>query len=258
MPPQDATRALADRLRAAQRAVVFTGAGVSTESGIPDFRSPGGLWSPIKPITYQQFVADEGLRREAWTRAFSGVARGTGSPPNDGHRAVAALMTAGKVSTVITQNVDNLHQDGGADPGRVIELHGNAGYAACLDCGLRHELTELKGPFVEEGRIPACRDCGGLVKTAVISFGQALPKAAWSRAEDETLAADLFLVLGSSLTVRPAAELPRMAWEVGVPLVIVNREPTPLDHLAALVLREEIGPLMKAAVAEIGHSVGQP
>ena len=258
MPPEDATRALADRLRAAQRAVVFTGAGVSTESGIPDFRSPGGLWSQIKPITYQQFVADEGLRREAWTRAFSGVARWTGSPPNDGHRAVAALMAAGKISAVITQNVDNLHQDGGADPERVIELHGNAGYATCLDCGLRHELAELKGPFIEEGRIPACRDCGGLVKTAVISFGQALPKDAWSRAEDETLAADLFLVLGSSLTVRPAAELPRMAWEVGTPLVIVNREPTPLDHLAALVLRAEIGPLMKAAAAEIGLSVGQP
>ena len=249
MPSDDAIRALAERLRAANRAVVFTGAGISTESGIPDFRSPGGLWSQIKPITYQQFVADEGQRREAWTRAFSGVARWTGSPPNDGHRAVATLMAAGKVSAVITQNVDNLHQDGGADPGRVIELHGNAGYATCLECGLRHELAELKPPFEAEGRIPACRDCGGLVKTAVISFGQAMPRDAWSRAEDETLASDLFLVLGSSLTVRPAAELPRLAWEAGVPLVIVNRDPTPLDHLASLVLREEIGPLMKAATA---------
>ncbi len=243
----DAVQALADRLSAARRVVVFTGAGISTESGIPDFRSPGGLWSQIKPITYQEFVADEAKRREAWTRAFSGVARWTGSPPNDGHRAVAALMAAGKVSTVITQNVDNLHQDGGADPERVIELHGNAGYATCLACGLRHELAELRAPFEAEGRIPECRDCAGLVKTAVISFGQALPKDAWSRAEDETLAADLYLVLGSSLTVRPAAELPRMAWEAGIPLVIVNRDPTPMDHLASLVLREGIGPLMKAA-----------
>jgi NAD-dependent deacetylase len=242
--------ALADRLSAAQRAVVFTGAGISTESGIPDFRSPGGLWSRIKPITYQEFVADEAKRLEAWTRAFSGVARWTGSPPNDGHRAVAALMAAGKVPAVITQNVDNLHQDGGADPDRVIELHGNAGYATCLDCGLRHELDALRGPFEREGRIPACRDCGGIVKTAVISFGQALPRDAWRRAEDETRAADLFLVLGSSLTVRPAAELPRMAWEAGVPLVIVNRDPTPLDSLAGLVLREEIGPLMREAVAK--------
>jgi len=244
-------QALADRLRAAQRIVVFTGAGISTESGIPDFRSPGGLWSQIKPITYQEFTGSEDKRREAWTRAFSGVARWTGSQPNDGHRAVAALMAAGKVSAVITQNVDNLHQDGGADPERVIELHGNAGYAACLDCGLRHELAELRGAFEREGGVPACRDCGGIVKTAVISFGQALPKDAWSRAEDETLAADLYLVLGSSLTVRPAAELPRMAWEVGTPLVIVNRDPTPMDHLASLVLHEEIGPLMKAAVERL-------
>ena len=175
-------QALADLLRPARRAVVFTGAGISTESGIPDFRSPGGLWSQIKPITYQEFVADEDKRREAWTRAFSGVARWTGSKPNAGHRAVAALMAAGKVSAVITQNVDNLHQDGGADPERVIELHGNAGYATCLGCGLRHELADLKGPFLEDGRVPACRDCGGIVKTAVISFGQALPRDARARA----------------------------------------------------------------------------
>jgi NAD-dependent deacetylase len=242
-----AARALADLLRPARRVVVFTGAGISTESGIPDFRSPGGLWSQIKPITYQEFVADEDKRREAWSRAFSGVARWTESQPNAGHRAVAALMAAGKVSAVITQNVDNLHQDGGADPERVIELHGNAGYATCLACGLRHELADLRGPFLEDGHVPACRDCGGIVKTAVISFGQALPKDAWARAEDETLAADLFLVLGSSLTVRPAAELPRMAWEARIPLVIINRDPTPLDRLAVLALREEIGPMMSEA-----------
>jgi NAD-dependent deacetylase len=244
-----AAQALADLLRPARRVVVFTGAGISTESGIPDFRSPGGLWSQIKPITYQEFVADEDKRREAWTRAFSGVARWTGSKPNAGHRAVAELMAAGKASVVITQNVDNLHQDGGADPERVIELHGNAGYASCLDCGLRHELEAIRAPFLDHGRLPTCRDCGGIVKTAVISFGQAMPKAAWSRAEDETLAADLFLVLGSSLTVFPAAGLPRMAWEIGAPLVIVNRDPTPLDRLATLALREEIGPLMTTATA---------
>jgi len=171
---------------------------------------------------------------------------------------VATLMAAGKVSAVITQNVDNLHQDGGADPARVIELHGNAGYATCLGCGLRHELDDLRSPFLEHGVLPACRDCGGIVKTAVISFGQALPKDAWARAEDETLAADLYLVLGSSLTVRPAAELPRMAWEAGIPLAIVNRDPTPLDHLASLSLREEIGPLMTVVAAELGLSQPSP
>jgi NAD-dependent deacetylase len=245
--PSSAAR-LAALLAPARRVVVFTGAGISTESGIPDFRSPGGVWSRMKPITYQQFVAGEAMRREAWTRAFSGIARWTGSPPNAGHRAVAALIGMGKVSAVITQNVDNLHQDGGAPAERVIELHGNAGYATCLTCGLRHELEALKAPFLEEGVIPVCRSCGGLVKTAVVSFGQAMPPGVMERAQAEALAADLFLVLGSSLTVYPAAGLPALAAEAGIPLVIVNREPTPQDGLADLVLREEIGPLMSEAV----------
>jgi NAD-dependent deacetylase len=246
---------LADILRPARRIVAFTGAGISTESGIPDFRSPGGLWSQIKPITYQQFIGSEDVRRQSWGRAFSGVAKWTGSLPNAGHRALATLMHAGKVSSIITQNVDNLHQDGGAPADRVIELHGNAAYATCLACGLRHELADLRGPFEREGIVPACRDCGGIVKTAVISFGQALPVDAWARAEDETLAADLYLVLGSSLTVRPAANLPRTAWEAGAPLVIVNRDPTPMDHLAALVIREDIGPTLSAAVELLGLRV---
>jgi NAD-dependent deacetylase len=239
---------LAALLSSARRVVAFTGAGVSTESGIPDFRSPGGVWSRMQPITYQQFVASEAMRREAWTRAFSGIARWTGSQPNAGHRAVAALVEAGKVSTVITQNVDNLHQDAGAPADRVIELHGNASYASCLACGLRHELEALRGPFLDEGHIPACRACGGLVKTAVVSFGQPMPPGIMERARAESLACDLFLVLGSSLTVLPAASLPRMAHEAGIPLVIVNRDPTPLDRLASLALREEIGPLMSEVV----------
>ena len=245
----------ADRLAAllapARRIVVFTGAGISTESGIPDFRSPGGLWSQIRPITYQQFIGSEAVRRASWERTFSGIARWTGAQPNAGHRAVAALSDAGRVACVITQNVDNLHQLGGAPKERVIELHGNASYAACLDCGLRHELEALKGPFLERGRIPACRACDGIVKTAVVSFGQPMPPGIMDRAARETLAADLFLVLGSSLTVTPANGLPALAADAGVPLAIVNREPTPLDARADLVLHEEIGPLMTATVAAV-------
>ena len=248
--PSSAER-LADLIRPARRAVIFTGAGISTESGIPDFRSPGGLWSRIKPITYQQFIGSEEVRCTAWDRAFAGVARWTGSQPNAGHRAVTDLIERGHVAAVITQNVDNLHQDAGAPPDRIIELHGNAGYATCLDCGLRHELEELKGPFQAEGRIPACRVCAGLVKTAVISFGQAMPAEAMARAEAASVEADLFLVLGSSLTVVPAANLPRRAWQAGAPLAIVNRDPTPLDGLAQLVLHEEIGALLTAAVAAL-------
>ena len=248
--PTNAQR-LADLIRPARRAVVFTGAGISTESGIPDFRSPGGLWSQVKPITFQEFVGNEEARRASWARTFSGVARWTGSKPNHGHRAVAELVARGHVAAVVTQNIDNLHQDGGAPADRVIELHGNAGYARCLDCSLRHELADLRRPFEARGDIPACRACGGIVKIAVISFGQAMPAAAMARAEDAALEADLFLVLGSSLTVKPAANIPVLAWEAGAPLAIVNRDPTPLDRMAGLVLHEEIGPLMSAVVAEL-------
>lgn len=232
-----------------RRAVVFTGAGMSTESGIPDFRSPGGVWSRMKPITFQEFVGDEAKRREAWTRAFSGVAKWTGAKPNAGHLAVARLVAEGKVAAVITQNVDNLHQDSGVPAERVIELHGNASYAACLDCGLRHELDALKRPFLAIGTLPACRDCGGIVKTATISFGQALPQAIMARATEETLACDLFVVLGSSLVVYPAAGFPPLAKDNGAGLAIVNREPTEQDAYADVVIHDEIGAVL-ATVAK--------
>lgn len=157
-------------------------------------------------------------------------------------------MRAGKVGAVITQNVDNLHQDSGVPAAQIIELHGNASYAKCLSCGARHELEELEPGFVERGEIPTCFVCGGLLKTATISFGQAMPEGPMARAEAETLAADLFLVLGSSLVVRPAADFPVMAKRNGARLVIVNREETPLDGLADLVLHDEIGEALEAAI----------
>jgi NAD-dependent deacetylase len=239
---------LARLIADARRVVVFTGAGISTESGIPDFRSPGGVWSRMKPIYFEEFLADEDRRREAWQRAFSGVAGWTGASPNEGHRAVARLVAAGKVSSVITQNVDNLHQDSGVPATQVIELHGNASYAACLSCGLRHELDVLKQHFLGTGEIPTCRSCGELVKVATVSFGQPMPVEIMRRAEEETLAADLFLVLGSSLVVYPAAGFPLKAKQGGAKLVIVNREPTEQDRFADLVLNEEIGPLLSALV----------
>jgi NAD-dependent deacetylase len=228
----------------AERVVVFTGAGISTESGIPDFRSPGGVWSRMSPIYFDEFVSSEARRRESWTRAFSGAAGWVGKSPNAGHRAVTELAGIGKVAAVITQNVDNLHRASGLPPEKIIELHGNAGYAACLDCGLRHELADLKAAFLETDALPACRECGGIVKTATISFGQPLPREALVRAEAETLACDLFLVLGSSLLVYPAMTLPILAKRNGARLVIVNREPTDQDELADLVLHDEIGPAM--------------
>ncbi len=243
MPDSDA---LAELISEARRAVIFTGAGMSTESGIPDFRSPGGVWSRMKPIYFQEFVADEEMRREAWNRAFSGVAGWVGAAPNAGHMAVARLVAQGKVSSVITQNVDNLHQASGVPATQVIELHGNASYAACLECGLRHELEVLKQSFLGIGEIPSCRDCGGLVKVATVSFGQPMPQDVMIRAEAETMACDLFIVLGSSLVVFPAAGFPVMAKRKGAKLVIVNREPTDMDDIADLVLNAEIGPVMTA------------
>jgi NAD-dependent deacetylase len=242
---------LARLIQEARRVVVFTGAGISTESGIPDFRSPGGVWSKMKPIYFQEFVSDPAKRREAWDRAFSGRAGWTGREPNAGHFAVARLVARGKAGAVITQNVDNLHQDSGVPADRVIELHGNASYAKCLECGERHELAELKASFLKAGEIPYCRACGGLVKTATISFGQAMPEAEMRRAEAETLDCDLFLVLGSSLVVYPAAGFPLLAKQNGAALAIVNREPTELDRHADLVLHDEIGPALSEAVPAV-------
>jgi len=239
----DLARAIAD----ARRIVVFTGAGISTESGIPDFRSPGGVWSKMKPIYFQDFMASEERRREAWDRAFSGRAGWTGREPNAGHMAVARLVAQGRCSAVITQNVDNLHQASGIPAEQVIELHGNATYATCLECSLRHELDDLKRLWEATGDLPCCRSCGGIVKSATISFGQAMPVEPMQRAEAETLGCDLFLVLGSSLVVYPAAGFPLMARRNGATLAIVNREPTDQDPHADLVLHDEIGPVMSAA-----------
>ena len=230
----------------ASRIVVFTGAGVSTESGVPDFRSPGGVWSKMKPIYFQDFVNDEAMRRKAWTRVFDRSAGWTGAKPNSGHFAIARLVAEGKAIAVITQNVDNLHQHAGVPDDRVIELHGNASYATCLACTTRYDLDDLEQPFLEAGTIPTCLWCGGLIKTATISFGQPMPEGPMRRAEAATLEADLFLVIGSSLRVQPAAGFPVLAKENGAKLAILNREATPLDSLADLVIHDEIGPTLAA------------
>jgi NAD-dependent deacetylase len=250
MDKAEGRRRLAQLIAEARRVVVFTGAGISTESGIPDFRSPGGVWSRMKPIYFQDFVANEAARREAWTRTFNRTAGWTGATPNAGHAAVARLVASGKASAVITQNVDNLHQESGVPADRVIELHGNASHAKCLTCEARYDFELFEAPFRERGEIPACPACGGLVKTATVSFGQAMPKAPMARATDEALVCDLFLVLGSSLVVVPAADLPILAKQNGARLAIVNRDATDMDRLADLVLHDEIGPVMTAAVPE--------
>ncbi|HEX2886530.1 Sir2 family NAD-dependent protein deacetylase [Vineibacter terrae] len=240
----DLKRMIAD----ATRIVGFTGAGISTESGIPDFRSPGGIWTRYRPIDFSDFLASEEARRESWRRKFATDAVMRRATPNAGHRALARLVEQGRMTAVITQNVDGLHQASGVPDDMVIELHGNATYAACLDCGERHELDWVRMLFEKDETLPECTQCSGIVKTATISFGQSMPEIEMERAREETMAADLFIVLGSSLVVYPAAAFPMMAKRNGARLVIINRDPTDQDDSADLVIHDEIGPTMSRAV----------
>jgi NAD-dependent deacetylase len=238
---------LAQLLATCCRAVVFTGAGISTESGIPDFRSPGGIWSKYKPVMFDDFLRSESARRDAWRLKFRFDESLRAALPNRGHRAVAELVRREVVTHVITQNVDGLHQAAGVPDAQVIELHGNTTYAHCLDCGERHDLAPIRAAFLCDETLPICGQCGGLVKTATISFGQAMPEDAMARAAQATLACDLFLVLGSSLVVHPAADFPARAKREGARLAIVNREPTPLDSMADLVMHAAIGTALGTA-----------
>lgn len=248
MPSKD-VEALAQLVDAAERIVFFTGAGISTESGIPDFRSPGtGLWTRMKPIQFDDFIASEEVRQESWRRRFSGDRTLENARPNAGHRSVARLVDAGRCIAVITQNVDNLFQDAGIADDRIIELHGNASYARCLSCEIRYEMADLERQLNEIGQVQPCSHCGGIVKSATISFGQAMPEAAMQRAQEATEACDLMIVAGSSLVVYPAAGFPEYAKRRGARVAILNREETPLDRLADVVVNREIGPTLSFVV----------
>jgi NAD-dependent deacetylase len=232
---------LRDLIEGASNILPFTGAGISTECGIPDFRSPGGLWTKNKPINFDDFLSSREMRDESWRRRFAMQHQFAGARPGRGHRALASLHRAGKVPAVVTQNIDNLHQASGIPAADVVELHGNTTYALCLDCGDRYELEAVRAHFeAAAGRAPDCA-CGGYIKTATVSFGQAMPQQAMLRAEALTRACDLFLAVGTSLVVWPAAGFPLMAKRNGAALVIVNREPTDFDDVADLVVRQDIG-----------------
>lgn len=243
-PKEDLQQALED----CRYGVAFTGAGISTESGIPDFRSPGGIWTQMAPINFQDFMASKEMRAEAWRRKFALDETLSKATPNKGHMAIAKLVDEGKVSHVITQNIDNLHQDSGVPASQIIELHGNSTYAKCLACGARYELGDIKKIFEATGQPPDCASCGGIVKSATISFGQSMPEDEMRRAEEVTLACDLFIAVGSSLQVYPAASFPILAKRRGATLVILNREPTELDEIADLVIHDEIGPTLSPLV----------
>jgi NAD-dependent deacetylase len=243
----DAISDLKQLIAGSRHAVIFTGAGISTESGIPDFRSPGGIWTKNQPIQFQDFMASEDARRETWRRKIETDKVMLQAKPNKGHLAIAKLMHRGTVRHLITQNIDGLHQMGGAPAERVIELHGNATYASCVSCGERFELEPIKQVFAADGTLPVC-DCGSPVKTATISFGQQMPQEPMQRASEAANACDLFIAVGSSLVVYPAAGFPLIAKQAGARLVIINRDPTDQDQFADLVINAEIGPTLSKIV----------
>ena len=240
---------LGDMIAAARSIVPFTGAGISTESGIPDFRSPGGLWTRNQPIAFDEFVANQDARDEAWRRRFAMEETFSKARPGRGHRALAALYRSGKIPAVITQNIDNLHQVSGFAATDVVELHGNTTYARCIGCAARYELDWVKRAITRDGRAPDCTICDEPIKTATISFGQAMPEHEMIRATELARACHLMIAIGSSLVVWPAAGIPMVAKQAGAKLVIINNEATDLDDDADLVLRFDIGETLSPFVA---------
>jgi NAD-dependent deacetylase len=232
---------LGEMIAEASTIVPFTGAGISTECGIPDFRSPGGIWTRNRPILFDEFVENLDARNESWRRRFAMEATFAAAAPGRGHRALASLYRAGKVPAIITQNIDNLHQMSGFAADHVIELHGNTTYASCIGCGQAYDLGWVKQRFDASGRAPDCTSCDEPVKTATISFGQAMPEDAMRRATELARQCDLFIAIGSSLVVWPAASFPLMAKNGGARLVIINNEPTEQDEIADLVIHHDIG-----------------
>jgi len=241
----EARTLLREAVDQANKIVAFTGAGISTECGVPDFRSKNSPWLRYKPIEFDLFMSDVLMREEAWRRKFALDDIYGKAQPGRGHYALANLVESGKMTAILTQNIDNLQQMAGVADDRLIELHGNGSYATCVKCGLRYELYDIRKNFDATGAAPDCTACGAPGKAATIAFGQPMPEKAMQRAFAVTADCDLFLAIGSSLIVYPAASFPSLARQHGARLVILNGEPTPLDHLADLVLRGDIGDILQ-------------
>lgn len=244
------TRTLAEWLATSRRAVAFTGAGISTESGIPDFRSPGGVWSQSKPVNFDEFLASPAARHEYWRQKSLTHFEFIQATPNAGHRALAAWESVGRIRAVITQNIDGLHSEAGSR--NVLELHGTARLVRCLECEQESAADPWVRQFLDTQQVPDCPACGGILKHATISFGQALDEATLARSHEFSSDCDLFLAIGSSLVVQPAAALPVLAKDCGARLAIINRDPTPLDGLADLVIHDSIGQTLHDIADQMG------
>ena len=239
-----------------RKIVVFTGAGISTESGIPDFRSPGGIWSKFDPedFTIQKFVSDPEARRKQWQFLVQNELL-TAAEPNNAHIAIAELEAMGKLDAVVTQNIDNLHQKAGNSPEKVFELHGNMSWILCMDCRSRYPLEEIRRRLEQGEEIPECENCGGMLKPDVILFGEALPADVMSAASDHAKTCDLLIVIGSSLVVYPAAYLPAYASEAGAKLVIINMTGTSYDVVSDVVMYNRAGDVMKKIVERVKERI---
>ncbi len=242
---------LAAVLADAERLVAFTGAGISTESGIPDFRSPGGIWNRYKPIDYQTFLSSDEGKREYWRRGRNTYTVIREAQPNAAHLALVELEQLGKLELLITQNIDGLHTIAGSSPERTIELHGTAHRVYCMNCGATETRDSISARLDAGEAIPACRVCGGTLRASTIAFGEPLPREPFQRAIATARDCDLFLIIGSSLVVNPAAQLPQIAAAAGAYIAILNQTPTPLDELAQLVLRGPAAEVMARVMPEV-------
>jgi NAD-dependent deacetylase len=242
----------------AKRTVVFTGAGLSTESGIPDFRSPGGVWDKYNPedFYFQNFLANEASREKYWQMATEMWEPIKKAQPNPAHLAIAEFEKLGKLDCVITQNIDGLHFKAGNSEEKVIQLHGTAIFVSCLSCRKRYDRNEIQERIIKGQKAPRCDDCGGLLKPATISFGQSMPEKETQEAYHRSSLCDLFIVIGSSLVVQPAASMPLVAKRNGARLVIINRDPTPFDDIADLVIHDQAGPTMGSILEYVKKGLG--
>ena len=249
----DNIRAASDMILKSKRLVVFTGAGISTESGVPDFRSPGGIWDRFDPneLNYQSFMESEAGRERYWDfhrQLWSGVSQ---AQPNAGHLAIAELHEIGKLDCVITQNIDSLHQKSGVPEEKIIELHGSLSWVNCLDCGEKYPREQIQEKLDSGTKVPRCEKCGGILKPATVAFGQPMSEEETFQAESKSVSCDLFLAVGSSLVVYPAAQMPIIAKDNGARLIIINLTPTPHDRQADIVINDRIGAVLSQIVARV-------
>lgn len=249
---------LANLIVQSQRIVVFTGAGISTDSGIPDFRGPEGLWTKFDPddFTYQKFVGDRETRKKIWRLHESMGFRFDDVEPNAAHYAVAELEKLGKLDCVITQNVDGLHQKAGNSEDKVLQLHGNMQWVKCIGCGARHRFEEVRQWIKRGVEVPECARCGGILKPDAVFFGEAMPERETMEAQNRSAACDLFIVIGSTLAVYPAAFMPEYALSSGAKLVIINDGPTELDHSAHVRIGARAGDVMSRATRTVKEKLG--